>query len=164
MWINGKLSAINLPSATKVVNTLTFSTSNYFSFIYFALVTLFHEPLEGGVGGLIIDLESGWEMTNRKGLQGKQDKGRTESDLHKENPQMTYYFPVHEKTKENKLRKSLELEKIMRIVQFPLLWNAWNTASPRISSNHIFIWHLSFTSAYFCNFFYQAKFAKLINV
>ena len=27
------------------------------------------------------------------------------------NPQMTYYFPIHEKTKENKLRKSLELEK-----------------------------------------------------
>ena len=50
-------------------------------------------------------------MTNREGLKGKQDKGRTESDLHKENPQVTYYFPVHEKTKENKLRKSLELEK-----------------------------------------------------
>ena len=82
-----------------------------FSFIYFALVTWFHEPLGGGVWGLIIDLESGWQMTNRRGLQGKQDKGRTESELHKENPQMTYYFPVHEKTKENKLRKSLELEK-----------------------------------------------------
>ena len=54
---------------------------------------------------------TGWEMTNREGLQGKQDKGRTESELHKENPQVTYYFPVHEKTKENKLRKSLELEK-----------------------------------------------------
>ena len=82
-----------------------------FTFIYFALVTWFHEPLGGGVWGLIIDLESGWQMTNRKGLQGKQDKGRTESELHKENLQMTYYFPVHEKTKENKLRKSLELEK-----------------------------------------------------
>ena len=111
LWIHGKLSAINLPSATKVVDKLTFSTSYYFSFIYFALVTWFHEPLGRGVGGLIIDLESGWEMTDRKGLQGKQDKGRTESELHKENPQMTYYFPVHEKTKENKLRKSLELEK-----------------------------------------------------
>ena len=61
-------------------------------------------------------------MTNREGLQGKQDKGRTESELHKENPQMTLTvhenFPVHEKTKENKLRKSLELEKKCELFNF----------------------------------------------
>ena len=31
---------------------------------------------------------------------------------------MTYYFRVHQKTKENKLRKSLKLIKKMLIVQF----------------------------------------------
>ena len=102
-------------------------------------------------------------MTNRKGLQGKQDKGRTESDLHKQNPQMTYYFPVNEKTKENKLRKSLELEKKCELFNFHFC-GMHETQPNQEFRVIIFSYDTSFTSAYFCNFFYQAKFAKLINV
>ena len=104
-------------------------------------------------------------MTNREGLQGKQDKGRTESDLHKENPQMTYYFPVHEKTKENKLRKSLELEKKCELFNFHFC--GMHETQPNQEFRVIIFSYDTCHSRqliFAIFFFNQAKFAKLINV